>query len=100
MGDRTKLRAFELADDAMREAGLLDEINSLAPAVWQQKWVVDVQPAGDVRAALKYLAPCVYRVAISNNRRPIYGQCRAVDESSVTYRFTPMKNREPNALLG
>ncbi len=66
--------------DAMREAGLLHEIDS---DVWKQKWVVDVEPVGDGRAALKYLAPYVYRVAISDNR------IVACDESSVTYRFTP-----------
>ncbi len=69
--------------DAMREAGLLHEINSAAPEVWEQKWVVDVEPVGDGRAALKYLATYVYRVAISNNR------IEAVDASSVKYRFTP-----------
>ncbi len=75
--------------DAMREAGLLDAIASAAPDVWEQKWVVDVEPVGDGRAALKYLAPYVYRVAISNNR------IQAVDESSVTYRFTPTGSQEP-----
>jgi hypothetical protein len=68
---------------AMREAGLLKEIATVAPEVWKQKWVVDVEAVGDGRAALKYLAPYVYRVAISNNR------IVTVNESSVTYRFTP-----------
>ncbi len=75
--------------DAMREAGLLDEINAVAPEVWTQKWVVDVKAVGDGRATLKYLAPYVYRVAISNNR------IAAVDESTVTYRFTPTGSQEP-----
>lgn len=65
---------------AMREAGLLDEID---PEVWSQNWVVDVKPVGDGRATLKYLASYVYRVAISDNRI-VDG-----DESSVTYRWTP-----------
>jgi hypothetical protein len=63
--------------DAMREAGLLDEINAVAPEVWTQQWVVDVEPVGAGRATLKYLAPYVYRVAITNNR------IVAVDESTV-----------------
>ena len=75
--------------DYLREAGLLDEINAVAPEVWKQTWVVDVEPVGDGRAMLKYLAPYVYRVAISNNR------ILAVDESSVTYRFTPTDSTEP-----
>lgn len=66
--------------DAMHEAGLYDQID---PAVWKKNWVVDVEPVGDGRAALKYLAPYVYRVAISNNR------VDAVDEDSVTYHYTP-----------
>ena len=66
--------------DAMCEAGLLDEID---PDVWKQTWVVDVEAVGDGRATLKYLAPYVYRAAISNNR------IEAVDESSVTYRIKP-----------
>ncbi len=75
--------------DAMQEAGLLAEINATAPEVWSQEWVVDVEAVGDGRAALKYLAPYVYRVAISNNR------IVAVDESSVTYRFTPTDSQQP-----
>ena len=35
---------------AMREAGLLDEIDTVAPEVWQQQLVVYVEPAGDGRA--------------------------------------------------
>ena len=71
--------------DAMREAGLLDQID---PDVWKQTWVVDVEAVGDGRATLKYLAPYVYRAAISNNR------IEDVDESSVTYRVTPSGSRE------
>jgi hypothetical protein len=75
--------------DAMREAGLLDEINAVAPEVWTQQWVVDVEPVGDGRATLKYLAPYVYRVAITNNR------IVAVDESSVNYQSTPSGSQQP-----
>jgi len=67
----------------MREADLLEDIKAHAPAVWKQPWGVDVEPVGDGRAALKYLAPYVHRVAISNNR------IVSLDETSVTYRFTP-----------
>ena len=35
---------------------------------WFGEWTVDVQAVGDGRAALKYLAPYVNRVAISNKR--------------------------------
>ena len=66
------------------DAGLLKDINAVAPGpLATENWVVDVEPVGDGVAALKYLAPYVNRVAISDNR------VVAVDETSVTYRFTP-----------
>ncbi len=37
-------------------------------SVWQQPWVVHCKPVGDGRTALKYLAPYIFRVAISNQR--------------------------------
>ena len=51
--------------DALRGTELFEQI----PAeVWRQPWVVHCQPVGDGRTALKYLAPYVFRVAISNRR--------------------------------
>jgi hypothetical protein len=41
---------------------------NLPPTVWQQPWVVHCQPVGCGWHALKYLAPYIFRVAISNNR--------------------------------
>jgi hypothetical protein len=66
--------------EALRACGLYDQVPSDA---WRGKFVVDLKPVGDGRAVLKYLAPYVHRVAISDNR------IVACDESSVTYRFTP-----------
>jgi hypothetical protein len=41
----------------------------LLPAeTWTKDWVVHCQPVGSGVAALKYLAPYIFRVAISNNR--------------------------------
>ncbi len=51
--------------DALREAGLLDKFPQ---AVWQDEWVVHSKAVGDGRAAMKYLAPYVFRVAISDRR--------------------------------
>ena len=56
---RAKLR------DALERAGLLAELDA---AVWRQDWVVHSRAAGDGRASLKYLAPYVFRVAISDRR--------------------------------
>jgi hypothetical protein len=51
--------------DALRRTDLFEQV----PAeVWRQPWVVHCQPVGDGTTALKYLAPYVFRVAISNRR--------------------------------
>jgi putative transposase len=44
--------------------------------------VVDCQPVGTARAALKYLAPYIFRIALSNNRI-----VQLADEQ-VTFRYT------------
>jgi Putative transposase/Transposase zinc-binding domain len=64
--------------DAMDRAGLLAEVDS---AVWRQDWVVHSQAVGDGRASLKYLAPYVFRVAISDRRIVSY------DDGQVTFSY-------------
>jgi len=49
----------------MEDAGWIDQI---PPVVWTKNWVVNSKAVGDGRKALRYLAPYVYRVAISNRR--------------------------------
>ena len=51
--------------DALRRAGVLAKVDA---AVWTQQWVVHSQAVGDGRGSLKYLAPYVFRVAISDRR--------------------------------
>jgi hypothetical protein len=51
--------------DEMFSCNLLAEID---PSVWQMDWNVNSQSIGDCAAALKYLAPYIFRVAISNSR--------------------------------
>jgi hypothetical protein len=51
--------------------------------VWGQDWVVHSEAVGDGQAALKYLAPYIFRVAISNKRLVKIG------EGQVTFRYTP-----------
>ncbi|MEL6216720.1 MAG: transposase, partial [Pseudomonadota bacterium] len=63
---------------AMREAGLEQAFQQADAKAWFAPWVVDVQSVGNGEAALKYLAPYINRVAISNNR------IESVDEPSVT----------------
>jgi hypothetical protein len=70
---RAKLRA------ALRQSALWAEIPA---TVWQQPWVVDCRSVGSGRAALRYLAPYIFRVALSNNRI-----VRLADDQ-VTFRYT------------
>ena len=49
--------------------------------VWQQDWVVHCKPVGNGRTALKYLAPYVFRVAISNRRLV------KLENDQVTFRY-------------
>jgi hypothetical protein len=74
---RAKLRA------ALRQTALWNEIPA---AAWQQPWVVDCRPVGTAHSALKYLAPYIFRVALSNNRI-----VRVADEK-VTFRYTVSKS--------
>jgi hypothetical protein len=52
--------------ELMAEAGL--DLGKIPPEVWTKKWVVHSKAVGDGRRALRYLAPYVFRVAISNRR--------------------------------
>jgi len=64
--------------DEMEKAGLLDHVPD---EVWQTDWVVNSQAVGSSEATLKYLAPYVFRVAISNNR------IISVEDRIVTFRY-------------
>ena len=48
---------------------------------WRQDWVVDCRPVGKGESALKYLAPYVFRVALSNKR------ILKVQDGQVTFRY-------------
>ncbi len=51
--------------DIMKKNGLYPQIPS---DVWKQKWVVNCQAIGTGEQSIKYLAPYVFKVAISNSR--------------------------------
>ena len=53
--------------------------------LWRQDWVVDIIPVGTAQEALKYLAPYVFRVAISNRN------ILALKERHVTFRYRDSK---------
>ena len=64
--------------DLMKQAGLYPKIPSI---VWKQSWVVHSRPVGDGRASLKYLAPYVFRVALSDRRIVSF------DDQTVTFSY-------------
>lgn len=64
--------------DALRSTELFD----LLPAsVWEQEWVVHCKPVGNGETAFKYLAPYIFRVAISNSR------ILRIENDQITFRY-------------
>ena len=66
--------------DALRKTDT-DCFAQVPAAVWQQPWVVHCQPVGCGRHALTYLAPYIFRVAISNKR------ILKLADGKVTFRY-------------
>jgi hypothetical protein len=64
--------------DALKKTNLF---HSVPPEVWEKDWVVHCKPVGNGDSALKYLAPYVYRAAITNNR------IEKLENNQVTFRF-------------
>ena len=69
--------------DEIKKAGLFDQIN---PDVWQIAWNVNSQAVGSSEGSLKYLAPYVFKVAISDSR--IVG----VHQRQVTFRYKKQRS--------
>jgi hypothetical protein len=64
--------------DALKKTSLFEKVPG---AVWKKDWVVHCKPVGNGHNALKYLAPYVYRVAITNNR------IEKLENDAVTFRY-------------
>ena len=75
---RAKFRA------EMEKLSLIDQIE---PGVWASDWIVNYQAVGNPEASLKYLAPYVFRVAISDNR------IIAVKDRNVTFCYRKTGSR-------
>jgi hypothetical protein len=45
-----------------------DLFAQVPPETWTKTWVVHCEAVGDGRIVLKYLAPYIYRIALSNKR--------------------------------
>jgi Putative transposase/Transposase zinc-binding domain len=59
----------------------------LPPKVWQQEWVVHCKPVGNGQTALRYLAPYIYRVALSNRRLVRLLDTGSLQSSQVTFQY-------------
>ena len=68
----------------LRKSPLFSQIPNKA---WFQDWVVHCLPVGDGQAALKYLAPYIYRVAISNRRLINFVDKGCMEKSQVTFQY-------------
>jgi Putative transposase/Transposase zinc-binding domain len=77
---------FRAAPD---RAGLLDQVD---PAVWRTPWIVDSRAVGAGRTSLKYLAPYVFRVAISDQRIISCGDGR------VTFSYRRVGSKRPRRM--
>lgn len=63
------------------------------PQTWNKLWVVHCEPVGSGKAAFKYLAPYIFRVALSNNRIVRY------DGENVTLRYIDSKTKKTAARI-
>lgn len=70
--------------DMMTKSGLYPQIDS---DVWNQDWIVNCQAVGAGQHSLKYLAPYVFKVAISNSR------IVKVENRQVFFKYRKPKSR-------
>jgi hypothetical protein len=64
-----------------------DLFNQVPQSVWKQEWVCHIEPVGNGEAVLKYLAPYVYRVAVSDRN------ILSVMNGKVTFRYRERSNK-------
>jgi len=69
--------------DEMEKSGLFDQIN---PIVWSMDWNVNCQAVGSSEASLKYLAPYVFKVAITDSR------VVRVEDRKVFFRYKKLQS--------
>jgi hypothetical protein len=72
--------------EGLGQSGICD---ALSDEAWHRDWVVHCQPVGNGRAALRYLAPYIFRVAISNRR------ILKVANDRVTFQYTATETGKP-----
>jgi len=75
----------------LRRTALYTEIPK---KVWRREWVVHCKPVGNGQAALKYLAPYIHRVALSNRRLVSINHRGSMETSQVTFQYRPSDTRQ------
>jgi hypothetical protein len=80
----SKIFRAKFRDELIRN-NLLPQIDA---KVWRQAWVVHCKPVGSGKAAFKYLAPYIFRVALSNKRIVKY------EDEKVTFSYTDSKTKK------
>lgn len=65
-----------------------DLFNAVPAETWREKWVVHLQPVGTGEHALKYLAPYIFQVAISNKR------LLKLEDGMVTFKYKHGKTKQ------
>jgi len=73
----------------IKSAGLLAHISS---SVWGQQWVVHCESIPNAKACIEYLAPYVFKVAISDQR------ILRVDDTGVRLRWRKVGSNRPRTL--
>jgi len=71
--------------DALKGTDLFDRVPG---QVWSTKWVTHCKPVGNGTASLKYLAPYIFRVALSNNRLV------KIEDDQVTFRYIEARTNQ------
>jgi hypothetical protein len=59
----------------------------VASEIWQKDWVVHCKPVGSGQTTLRYLAPYIYRVALSNRRLVRMENTGQMESSQVTFQY-------------
>ena len=77
-----------------------EALQEIAPKVWRQRWVVDVEAVGNGENALRYLGRYVFHTATGNRRLPLLpdGRLRWTYRDSQTHKITTL-DLEPLELI-
>lgn len=65
-----------------------DLVRTVPRETWSTRWVVNIKAVGSGEHALKYLAPYLFHVAISNKR------IKKLEHGHVTFTYTASKSKE------